>query len=702
MDIKGIRIAFVFSLLFLLSFGVWYVNYRWEKSLETSSGRATVIAEAAGDALNGEMLRELDADPQDENTAAYKSIKDRLMRLPDVDNRMRFAYIYTKRDDKLYFIADSEPETSADYSPPGQEYAEADEQYYRPFEEKDILITQPSEDRWGSWVSVLVPMIDPQTGQVIAVFATDYPAKEWDDAAISSAMQAGSTVFILLILLVAVFVIIADGFKAKEIQADLAKFKLATDSTAEHIVITDPEGKILYMNKAAERITGYPIEEAMGTKAGRLWRLPMSKSVYEKLWKVIKSDKKAFIGEIRNRRKNGEIYDAEVNISPVLDEKKNVLFYVGMEKDVTAVKRGAEAAEKLAAIVKDSNEAIIGKDLDGTITEWNAGAASLYGYTAQEAIGKSIKLIVPPEKYEEIDEILDKTARGVKIEHYQTVRTRKDGSNVDVSISVSPVRDFSGKLVGLSTIAFDITREAEIDRAKTEFVSLAAHQLKTPVGALNWNFEMLLGGDYGKLNKGQKEVLEDMHILNSRMNDIINDFLNISRMEMGVFIIEPVPTDFVALCREVLMEMEPRRLVKGHLVTTTFEKRLSRIDADPKLLRIIFQNLISNAIKYTPEKGHIAISIKTDKKDVVFSVSNDGEPIPTSDQPKIFTKLFRASNAQGLDPDGNGLGLYLVKKIVTAARGKVWFSSKKGEETVFSVSFPLSGMAKKTGTKRLS
>lgn len=702
MKIRNIKIIFLLALIGLITFGAWYVKYRWDKSFSASSDRALVIAATASESINGEMLKQLNAEPNDEGTVAYESIKRRLVKIPNVDNNIRFAYIYAKKGDKLYFVADSEPATSQEYSPPGQEYTEADQQYFQPFLTGQSLITQPATDRWGSWVSVLVPMVDEQTGAIVAVFATDYPATEWRQLAFVSAMQAGSTVLILLILLIAVFIIVKDGLRAQRAEEDLAKFKLAVDNVTEHVAITDPEGMILYMNKAAEEITGYSVKESLGTKAGTLWKLPMSISCYKELWRVIKTEKKSFRGEIKNKRKNGEIYDAEVLISPVLDEKKNVIFFVGMEKDITKEKRGLEAIERLAAIVKDSNEAIIGKDLDGIINEWNEGATQLYGYSAKEAMGRSIKMIIPPDKYGESDNIFARIAKGEIIKHYRTVRLRKDGTKVDVSISVSPIKDSSGNTIGLSTIALDITQEAEIDRAKTEFVSLAAHQLKTPVGALKWNMEMLVAGDYGKLNKGQKEVLGEMHILSSRMNDIINDFLNISRMEMGVFIIEPVPTDFVKLCREVLMEMESRRVQKGHTITTIFEKNMPQVSADPKLLRIIFQNFISNAIKYTKEKGKIGVSIKTDDSNIIFSVSNNGEPIPVSDQSKIFDKLFRASNAQGLDPDGNGLGLYLVKKIVENAKGRVWFTSKKGEDTIFSMSFPLTGMVKKKGTKSLS
>lgn len=251
-------------------------------------------------------------------------------------------------------------------------------------------------------------------------------------------------------------------------------------------------------------------------------------------------------------------------------------------------------------------------------------------------------------------------------------------------------------------VNFDITKEKEIDREKTEFVSLASHQLKTPVGAISWNLEMLKTGDYGPLNEQQQEVVSEMYTMNQRMIELINGLLNISRIELGVFIIEPTPTNFVAICEEVLNEMEPRLISKGHHLTKRYDENLTDVNADSKLLRIVFQNLISNAIKYTPDRGEVGVAIEVEGGEVLITVSNNGAAIPEADKPRIFTKLFRASNAQEQDPHGNGLGLYLVKEIVMNAGGRIWFDSIAGKGTTFYVSFPLSGMLKKEGTKELA
>jgi len=214
--------------------------------------------------------------------------------------------------------------------------------------------------------------------------------------------------------------------------------------------------------------------------------------------------------------------------------------------------------------------------------------------------------------------------------------------------------------------------------------------------------EMLLGGDYGEISPQQKEVLNEMYGMSQRMSDLINSLLNISRIELGVFVIEPVEVNFSELCEHVINEMEPKLVKKKHQMIKDFDRNLSGIQADPKLLAIIYQNLISNAVKYTRDNGRVVISIKKANDEIVISVANNGEPILPEDRSKIFTKFFRASSAQMQDPDGNGLGLYIVKKIVENGGGRVWFTSEPGSDTTFYIAFPLPGMRPKKGTKPLS
>ncbi len=368
------------------------------------------------------------------------------------------------------------------------------------------------------------------------------------------------------------------------------------------------------------------------------------------------------------------------------------------------------AKAKDEAILAGIGEGIITTNSGGIIEFVNEAATKMLGYSKEEMIGKTITEVL--KMVDEDHNIIPLSQRPMVMALFSGQETnislgktyyyyRKDGTSFPVGISVAPFV-FGGTITGSIEIFRDITIEKEIDKEKTEFVSLASHQLKTPIGAMRWTLEMLLAGDYGTISDEQKKVLNEIYTMNKRMYELISSLLNISRIEMGVFIIEPKPTDFAKLCDEVLVEMESRRVQKEHEVIKDFESNLPIVPADEKLLRIIFQNFISNAIKYTKDHGKIRVTLKSTIEDIIFSVSNNGDPIPESEQSRIFQKMFRASNAQEQDTDGNGLGLYVVKQIVDNGGGKTWFTSKEGEDTVFSCSFPLSGMLPKAGTKQLS
>ncbi len=356
---------------------------------------------------------------------------------------------------------------------------------------------------------------------------------------------------------------------------ELKKFQLAVANTADHVVITDPDGYTLYANAAVEKITGYSRKEIIGKKTS-LWGNLMDEKFYEKMWKTIKDDKKTFIGELTNQRKNGEKYIAEVRISPILDKRGRVVFFVGIERDITKAK--------------------------------------------------------------------------------------------------------------------------EIDRAKTELISLASHQLRTPLTAVKWYAEMLTAQKTGKLTAKQKKYLDEIYRGNERMITLVGSLLNVSRIDLGTFAITPKPEDIGKIADSSLPDFEPQIKNKKITLKKEYNPALPKINVDAKLLRIVFQNLLSNAVKYTPEKGKIILSITRQKSAVLIRIADDGIGIPKEAQVKIFTKLFRADNAKITDPSGTGLGLYIVKAIVDASGGKIWFESEENKGTTFYVTLPLKGVRRKAGT----
>lgn len=285
---------------------------------------------------------------------------------------------------------------------------------------------------------------------------------------------------------------------------------------------------------------------------------------------------------------------------------------------------------------------------------------------------------------------------------------------IALRMSAMPVRDDAGVLRFVAVVFDDVTKEKEIDRAKTEFVSLASHQLRTPLSSINWYSEMLLDGDAGKVTKEQKKYLEEIYRGNKRMVELVDALLNVSRIELGTFMVEPVPMNVVAAAKATLADMKQTIKKKKLAVKESYAKDVPHMMADPKLMRIIFQNVLSNAVKYTPERGSVALTVETIKKGktvggkkmgrdmLLVMVADTGYGIPQEQQDKVFTKLFRADNVREHDPEGTGLGLYLVKSIVEHAQGSIWFESEEGKGSTFYLVLPFEGMQKKAGTRPLA
>jgi signal transduction histidine kinase len=278
---------------------------------------------------------------------------------------------------------------------------------------------------------------------------------------------------------------------------------------------------------------------------------------------------------------------------------------------------------------------------------------------------------------------------------------RKDGHKIPVADSAAPIRDAVGNTIGCVVVFHDVTRERQIDKAKTEFVSLASHQLRTPLSTINWYVEMLLSLDVGKLTPKQRQYSEEVYHASQRMVNLVNALLNVSRLELGTISVEPKLVNIITIAKTCLKELSPQILKKKLIVKQKYEKSITFVSVDPKLIAIIFQNFLSNSVKYTPNKGKINLTINKEKESLLISVADNGIGIPVSQQANIFEKLFRADSAKKTDPDGSGLGLYIVKEIIHYIGGKIWFKSSTRKGTTFYASLPLSGMSKKTKGKQL-
>jgi PAS domain S-box-containing protein len=349
--------------------------------------------------------------------------------------------------------------------------------------------------------------------------------------------------------------------------------------------------------------------------------------------------------------------------------------------------RAEEAMLQLAAIVESSNDAICGTTLDGLIQNWNHGAERLYGYSRHEVLGKHVSLI-HAEQMKDAD-LLQRIAAGERVSRLETINLTKDGRKIEVSMTISPILDRTGQIVGASTIARDITDERILDRLKSDFVGTVSHELRTPLSAIKGFLELVVDGEAGPINETQREFL-DIAVRNSdRLGALINDLLDMSRIESDRLEMKSGPVDLGAVLAEVGATFRHEAYTKG-LVLREEVPELPLVRGDKSRLIQVFCNLVSNAIKYTP-KGEVGIRAAPVGDDVEVMVYDSGIGLTPEEQALLFTKFFRGSNPVVTESRGTGLGLVIAKAILQAHNASIDVESRPGEGTQFRVVLPLNG-----------
>lgn len=399
----------------------------------------------------------------------------------------------------------------------------------------------------------------------------------------------------------------------------------------------------------------------------------------------------------------------------VMEETKramlNVLEDLENEKSVLEREKAKDEAVLLAI-----GDGLVVSDNDGNVVLVNKAFERLLGWDKHEVLGKDKYDIIRMEsedgtqvpKKERVRPLLLMSGKKVKAANGTFVTTTadyyyvaKDGNRFPVMTTSTPIV-LEDTIIGTVEVFRDVTEEKEIDKAKSEFVSLASHQLRTPLSTIKWYAEMLVSGDAGDLEQSQKEYVQEIYNGNERMIELVNALLNVSRIEMGTLAIEPQPTNIVDLAKSVEDELKNLIEEKKLVFKTNYNPDVPIVSLDPRMMRVVIQNLLTNSVKYTPNKGQVSISIKRHNGSVLIEVADTGCGIPQKQQSKIFTKLFRADNVKERDTGGTGLGLYIAKSIIDQTGGKIWFTSEEDKGTVFYVTIPIQGMKPKKGTKHLT
>jgi PAS domain S-box-containing protein len=479
------------------------------------------------------------------------------------------------------------------------------------------------------------------------------------------------------------------------------RFRLVVESTPNAIVMGNAEGNIVLVNAQAEKFFGYRREELVGQLVEVLVpeRFRTQHAAYRANFFASPSSRPMGAGrDLYGRRKDGSEFPVEIGLTPI--QTSEGLFILSVIVDITERKRTEEQRSRLAAIVESSDDAIISKTMDGIILTWNAGAECMYGYSAAEVKGRSISLIVPPDRHEELKAIYERLRRGESIHQFETVRIRKDGQRVDVCLTVSPIKDATGKVLGVSVITRNITEKKRAEeelRAMTqqlwqaaklasvgELAASIAHELNNPLATVRLRVESALART--RADDPRRRALEIVEQEVKRMGELVADLLQFSRRGGGRTSTVDVREELTKSA-DLIHHLLRRRLVT---VVREFAPETPTIYADRQKLRQVFLNLLTNAADAMPEGGTLTLrtapaALGDDTPAVRIEFADTGVGIPAEHLDKVLEPFFTTKE----EGKGTGLGLPICRRVVQEHHGTFQIESAVGQGTTVRVVLPV-------------
>jgi PAS domain S-box-containing protein len=441
------------------------------------------------------------------------------------------------------------------------------------------------------------------------------------------------------------------------------------------------------------RIHGFELDEFDASFEGFMECIhPDDRELVDEIVKKAFRDGKPFEYYHRCVRPSGEVRALHAHGRVESDENGRPLRMFGTCQDVTELKRMEEPVRHLAAIVESSEDAIFSNSRRGMVTSWNPGAARLFGYEAEDIIGRPISVLVPESRQGEEQVVMENVLAGFGVLNYETQRKRKNGMPVDVTVTVSPIKDGEGTIIGCSSITRDITErkriQEEADRLKDEFFATVSHELRTPLTSIIGYTDLLLAGDAGKLTEQQRRFLEITKRNARRQLRLVGDMLFVSKAEAGEFRIELSRVDIDAVASGCVEAARPAAEQRG--IDLTYSGAAApECDADSDRIAQLADNLISNAIKFTPEGGQVRVDLSVKGSEIVFEVANTGSYILPQDRERLFDRFYRSSSACAEAVQGVGLGLTIAEAIVRAHGGSIELESEVQTGTLFRARLPI-------------
>ena len=468
----------------------------------------------------------------------------------------------------------------------------------------------------------------------------------------------------------------------------------AVVASSEDAIVTETlDGNIETWNRAAERLFGYSADEIAGCPIEVIVP-PEIRDAGENTSIGVQRGETARHFETVGLTKDGRRVPISVSLSTVVDSQGNLIGTSRIIRDITDQKALEQEAMRLAAIVDSSEDAIASKDLNGIVQTWNRAAERMFGYTADEIIGRPIRMIIPPDRQSEEDQVLATIRAGKAVEHFETIRQRKDGTLIEISLSVSPVRAGDGTVIGASKIARDVSeprrlarRAEEAARAKDEFLAMLSHELRTPLNAVLGYTRMLRDGRYTDERRDQVfEIIER----NARiLSQLVSDVLDVSGIVTGKVRLTLERCDVAVPLRAAVDSVRPSADAKGVAVRLTIPDEPVKASCDTDRMQQVFWNLLSNGVKFTPRGGVVQATLAVHGDTISITVVDSGIGIRPESLPFLFQRFWQAEHVHTRFTGGMGLGLALARHFVELHGGTITAASEgEGHGSTFIVTLP--------------
>lgn len=467
------------------------------------------------------------------------------------------------------------------------------------------------------------------------------------------------------------------------------------------IAVTALDGRFVEVNPRFSAILGYSVEALQARTFLEVTHPDDFEATRVCMRDLIDGRIASYKLEKRYVRSDGRPVWCDVSVTALRREDGSVYQFIGVIEDISHRKQAEEERDHLAAVVQHSDDAIITKTLDGMITTWNPGAETIFGYSAREAVGRPITIIVPPEQQHEEAEILARLRAGERVSHYETIRRRKNGTLVNVSLSVSPLKDASGRVTGASKIARDITQQKqaeqeikaqaealrEMDRRKDEFLAILSHELRNPLAPIRQAAAISAAP---KASEDQRRwATEVIRRQVQTMSLLLDDLLDVSRITRGTLQLRPAEANLSEIIRAAIETARPLLDARGHRFEVEAPHESVLFQADPLRLAQVLSNLLTNAAKYTNSGGFIRLVAKADGQQIVLRVEDNGIGIAPAALSRIFTMFSQAPEAQERAEGGLGIGLALARGLVELHSGTIEAESAGlGRGSTFIVTLP--------------